>query len=136
MAMTVPYREKANKDGVYEVRLVPWNREAPTYTYGVFGKTDARVGNYVTGSAVNKIAKAFNGSKYNEHYRMDVKPVNTRGIGGNTIAEVAKDNDTKLKSLYDSAMKQLNSFYQHSLERDYGAEWNYQPKGGTSSNSL
>ena len=136
MAVTSPFRGKVNKDGVYEVDLVPWNRQAPTFVHGVYGKTSARVGNYVTGGAVEKIAKAFNGSKYNEHYRMDVRAVNTRGLGGKTAVEVAKKNDGNLKSLYDSAMRQLSTFYQNSPDRDYGSEWTYQPKGGTSSNSL
>lgn len=136
MAVTSPFREKVNKDGVYSVRLVPWNRDAPTYVYGVFGKREANVGNYVTGNAVQKIAKAFNGSRYNQHYRMEVKAVNTQRIGGKTIADVAKANDKDLRNIYNSAMKQLSTFYQHSPTTDYGSEWQYQPKGGTSSNSL
>ena len=128
---------ETTKDGVYSVELRP-RLGAPTYAYGVFGYQNARVGT-LNGASLEKFMDKYERTRYKEHYQPYVRAVNTRGIGGDLDKKIAdRNSDPKeLNKVFDQTMKRLDTFYRHSLTRDYGSEWYYenQPTGGSSSNS-
>ena len=129
--------ERIDPNQIYTVSFDPRNPRAPTYAHAAFGKRSARVGNYLTGDSVRRIAKQYGDSRYDQHYGLTVERVNTGGIGMDRIREIANANSKNLGKLYDQAMRDIGDMYKNSLDGDYGSEWYYenQPKGGFSGNS-
>ena len=118
---------------IYNIKYQPLSG-APTYVYGIFGRTTANQ-NYVYGKDVLKLGEKLANEKYSQHYIIDYSEERSVGRFAEQSRQLADENSKKVGQLHDRAMKELNSFYRNSLTRDYGSEWDYQPKGGTTSNS-
>ena len=114
---------------IYGIRYEPLSG-APTYVYGIYGETSARQ-NFVYGKDVLRLGEMLAKEKYSQHYIIDYH----NGGDDAQARRLADENSKKVGALHEKAMEKLNTFYRHSLTQDYGSEWDYQPKGGTTSNS-
>lgn len=123
-----------NRD-VYHVDIKPWHMDAPTSVFESYGYKDARVANYLTGSATKKVVEAFSKTQFAKHYEVVLQRVDTESVFERDAKRLAQERAKRVDELYDRAMRKIASFYQNDLYKQWGSEWDYQPKGGLTSNS-
>ena len=120
------------KGSIYGVEIKPWSINAPTYINESYGEKDARVANFLTGEATKRVVDAFAKSQYGKHYEVVLQEYDSRN---SFYKGIAQRNASNIKELYDKAIRKVASFYKNDMYKQWGSEYDYQPKGGLTSNS-